>query len=107
MFCIISFVKKRKRKRSYYLGRPVHISSQWSIFRGDQLTHSQWSIFTGDLPTHAHTGLFSRATCPHTLTLIYFQGRPAQVEKGNSGLTVLGDLPKRKNDLIIMGDLSR
>jgi len=28
-------------------------------------------------------------------------------EKGNSGLIVMGDLPKWKNDLIIMGDLPR
>jgi hypothetical protein len=91
MFCIISFVKKRKGKWSYYLGRPAHTISQWSIFKGDQPTHSHWSIFKGqpahtfsswsifkgDLLTHAHTGLFSGATCPHNLTLVYFYGRPA------------------------------
>jgi len=42
MFSIVSFVKKRKRKWSHYLGRLAH-------------TCSQWSILTGDLPTHTHT----------------------------------------------------
>jgi hypothetical protein len=48
----------------YFQGRPAHMLSRRSIFRGD-------------LPTHTHAGLFSRATCPHTLTVVYFHGRPA------------------------------
>jgi len=28
---------------------------------------------------HTYAGLFSRATCPHILTLVYFQGRPAHI----------------------------
>ena len=90
MFCIVSFVKKTKRKWSYYLGWHAPFEEKWSIFRGDRPTQSHWSTFTGDLPTHTqgglflgatyphtHTGLFSRATCPHILTLVYFHGRPA------------------------------
>ena len=104
MFCIVSFVKKRKRKWSHYLGRPAPFEEKWSIFRGDLPTHSHWSIFTGDLPTHTHTslfsgatgphthtGLFSRATCPHTLTVVYFQGRPAHTYSKWS--IFRGDLP--------------
>jgi hypothetical protein len=70
----------------YFHGRPAH-------------TNSHWYIFMGDLPTHTHTslGLFSWATYlsilkvvyfqrrpAHTLTLtlVYFHGQPAQVEKG-------------------------
>ena len=83
MFCIVSFVKNKKRKWSHYLGRPVHILtlvyfhdgrpahtySKWSLFRGDRPTHSHWSTFTtGDLPTHTQSGLFSGATGPHTHT---------------------------------------
>jgi len=74
----------------YFQGRPAHTCSSWSIFRGDQPTHTQsifmgdlpshshWSIFTGDLPTNVHPGLFSRATGPHTHT-VYFHGRPAHI----------------------------
>jgi hypothetical protein len=65
-----------KRKWSHYLGWPTPFEEKWSIFTGDLPTHSHWSIFTGNLPTHTHCGLFSRATCPHTLTLVYFHGRP-------------------------------
>jgi hypothetical protein len=50
IFCIVSFVKKRKRKWSHYLGRPAPFEEKWSIFRGDLPTHSHWSIFRGDLP---------------------------------------------------------
>jgi len=78
MFCIVSFVKKRKRKMIslfwatchfwrkvvYFQRRPAHTRSKWHIFRGDLPTHSHWSIFMGDLPTHTHFGLFSRVTCP-------------------------------------------
>ena len=90
MFCIVSFVKNRKRKWSYYLGRHAPFEEKWSIFRGDRPTQSHWSTFSGDLPTHTqsglfswatgphtHTGLLSRATCPHILKVVYFQGRPA------------------------------
>ena len=78
MFCIISFVKKRKRKWSHYLGRLAHICSQWSILTGDLPIHTHTGLFSRAtcphtlLPTQTHTNLFSRATCPHTLTLVYF-----------------------------------
>jgi len=92
----------------YFQGRPPH-------------THWHWSIFTSDLPT-THNCLFSWATCPHMLTivyfhgrpahtltptLVYFHGRPAQGEKRKSGLIVMGDLLRWKNDLIVMGDLPK
>jgi hypothetical protein len=54
-------------------------------------TISQWSIFKGRPLTHSHRGLFSRATCSHTLTLVYFQGRPAHTTSHWSIFT--GDLP--------------
>jgi hypothetical protein len=31
-------------------------------------------VIMGDLPFLKKIGLFSRATCPHTLNLVYFQG---------------------------------
>jgi len=34
-------------------------------------------IILGDLPFLKKNGLFSRATCPHTHTVVYFQGRSA------------------------------
>ena len=70
-FCIVSFVKKTKRKWSYYLGRHAPFEEKWSIFRGDRPTQSHWSIFTGDLPTHTHSGLFSGATDPHSHTSLF------------------------------------
>ena len=120
MFCIVSFVKKRKRKWSHYLGQPAPFEEKWYIFRGDQPTNSHWSIVTGDLPPQTHTGLFSQATYLHTLIVVYFQGRPpthtypglfcgrtVRVEKTKSGLFVMGDLSRWKNGLIVMGDLPR
>ena len=50
MFCIVSFVKNKKKM----------ISLSWATC------------------SHTHTSLFSRrATCPHILKVVYFQGRPA------------------------------
>jgi hypothetical protein len=77
MFCIVSFVKKRKRKWSHYLGRPAPFEEKWSIFRADLPTHTQSGLFSGATCLHTHTSLFSRVTCPHILTLVYFQERPA------------------------------
>jgi len=51
MFCIVSFVKKKKGKWSHYLGRPAPFEEKWSIFRGDQLTHSYWSILWVTCPS--------------------------------------------------------
>jgi hypothetical protein len=62
----------------YFHGWPAH-------------THSHWSFFTGDLPTHTQSGLFSRATGPHTLTLVYFHWRPAHTYSLRS--IFKGDLP--------------
>jgi hypothetical protein len=45
----------------YFHGRPAHTYSKWSIFRGDE---------------HTHTDLFSQATCLHMFILVYIQGRP-------------------------------
>jgi hypothetical protein len=51
---------------------------KWSRYHGwPDFFEENWSIFTGDLPTDTHTGLFSGVTSPHTLTLVYFHGRPA------------------------------
>jgi hypothetical protein len=62
----------------YFHGWPAHTRSQWSIFKGDQ-------------PTHTQSDLFSRATCPHTLTVVYFQGRLAHTYSKWS--IFMGDLP--------------
>jgi len=48
-------------------------------------------IILGDLPILKKSGLFSMATCPHILTLVYFQGRPAHTYSRWSIFT--GDLP--------------
>jgi hypothetical protein len=77
MFCIVSFVKKTKGKWSHYLGRSAPFEEKWSIFRGDQPTHTHTGLFSRATCPHTHTGLFSRATCPHTLKVAYFQGRPS------------------------------
>ena len=77
MFCIVSFVKNRKRKWSYYLGRHAPFEEKWSPFTGDLPTHTQSGLFSGATGPHTHTGLLSRATCPHILKVVYFQGRPA------------------------------
>jgi len=61
----------------YFHRRPAHTRSQWSIFKGDQLTHTQSGLFSRTTSPHTHTGLFSRATCPHILKVVYFQGRLA------------------------------
>ena len=69
-FCVVSFVKKKKRKRSLYLGqpapfeendhhfheRPAHTLTLTPVyFHGRPAhTYSKWSIFRGDLPTHSH-----------------------------------------------------
>jgi len=37
----------------------------------------------------------------------HYNGWPIQVEKGKSGLIVMGDLPRGKNGLIVIGDLPR
>ena len=44
--------KRKKRKRSHYLGQPAPFEEKWYVFTGDQPTHSHlpWSIFMGDLP---------------------------------------------------------
>jgi hypothetical protein len=122
MFCIVSFVKKRKGKWSHYLGQLTPFEEKWSIFRGDQSTHSHWSIFTGDLPTqtltlvyfqgwpptHTESGLFSEATSPHTHaypSLFSWATYPSRKRK--NGLIVIGNLPRRKNGLIVMGDPPR
>jgi len=120
MFCIVSFVKKRKGKWSHYLGRTVLLKKS--------------GLFSGATSPHTDTGLFSGATCPHTLTLVYFQGRSAHThwhwsifrgdhphtltlvyfmgdlpkwKKRKSGRVVMGDLPKWRNGLIVMGDLPK
>ena len=70
IFCVVSFVKKKKRKRSLYLGqpapfeendhhfheRPAHTLTLTPVyFHGRPAhTYSKWSIFRGDLPTHSH-----------------------------------------------------
>jgi hypothetical protein len=60
-FCVVSFIKKKKRKRSHYFGQSAPFEENWSVFTGDLPTHSHlpWSIFMGDLPTHIQSGLFS------------------------------------------------
>ena len=91
MFCIVNFVKKRKRKWSHYLGWPAPFEETWSIFRGDVPTHTQSGLFSGATCPHTHTGLFSRATCPHILIMVYFHGRPAHTYSRWS--IFMGDLP--------------
>ena len=115
-FCIVSFVKKRKRKWSHYLGRPASFEEKWSIFRGDLPTHTQSGLFSGATCPHTHTGLFSRATCPHilkvvyfqgrsahTLTLVYFHGRPAHTY--SLWFIFRGNLPTLTRGSIFTGDL--
>jgi len=52
------------RKLVFFHGRPAHTLTL--VYFHGQLVHtySFWSIFKGDQPTHTYPGLFSRATCP-------------------------------------------
>jgi len=59
----------------YFHGQPTHKCSSWSIFKGDRPTYSH-GLFSWVTCPYTHSGLFSRATF-HTLTLVYFHGRPA------------------------------
>jgi hypothetical protein len=60
-------------------------------------------IIWGDLPLLKKNGLFSRATCPHTLTLVYFHGQPAHTYLLWS--IFRGDLPTHSLWSIFRGDL--
>jgi len=103
MFCIVSFIKTRKKndliilgdlpllkKNGLFLGvtSPHTHTSLFSqatcphtlivvYFQGDQPTHTQSGLFSGATSPYTHTGLFSWATCPHTLKVVYFHRRPA------------------------------
>jgi len=105
------FCKEKKKEWSHYLGQPAPFEEKWSIFTGDQPTHSHlpWSIFMSDLPTHIQSGPFSGATNPHTQRLPWsiFMGDLPKWKKEKSGLIVMSDLPRWKNGLIVMGDLPR
>ena len=72
----------------YFQGRPAHICSSWSIFKGNLPTHSH-GLFSWATCPYIHIGLFSWATCPHMFILVYFQGRPAPLTRS----IFMGDLP--------------
>jgi len=61
------------------------------LSQGLRFSKENGLIILGDLPILKKSGLFSRATCPLTLTLVYFQGRPAHTYSHWSIFT--GDLP--------------
>jgi len=63
----------------YFHGRPTHTCSSWSIFRGDRPTNVHPGLSSWATCPSTHTDLFSRATYPHMLILVYFQGRPAHM----------------------------
>ena len=63
----------------YFHGRPTHTCSSWSIFTGDLPTNVHPGLSSWATCPSTHTDLFSRATYPHMLILVYFQGRPAHM----------------------------
>jgi hypothetical protein len=94
MFCIVSFVKKRKRemislswatchllkknglfpgatcphifKVVYFQGRPAHTLTLVYFHGRPAHTYSKWSLFRGDQPTHSHWSIFTGDLPTHT-----------------------------------------
>jgi hypothetical protein len=58
----------------YFHGRPTHTCSSWSIFTGDLPINVHPGLSSWATCPSTHTDLFSRATYPHMLILVYFQG---------------------------------
>jgi hypothetical protein len=77
-FCIVSFVKKRKRKWSHYFGGPT-LLKKISLLSQETYPHTHISLFSWTTCPHTHNGLFSQATCPHMLIVVYFHGQPAHM----------------------------
>jgi hypothetical protein len=61
------------------------------IILGDLSILKKIGLFSRATCLHTHISLFSRATYPHILTLVYFQGRPAHTHLPWSIFT--GNLP--------------
>jgi hypothetical protein len=89
MFCIVSFVKKRKRKWSHYLGRLALLKKS--------------SLFSGATCPHILKVVYFQGRPAHTLTLVYFHGRPAHTYSLWS--IFRSDLPTHSHGSIFRGDL--
>jgi hypothetical protein len=61
------------------------------LSQGFRFSKESGLIILGDLPILKKSGPFSRVTCPHTLIMVYFQGRSAHTYSRWSIFT--GDLP--------------
>jgi hypothetical protein len=61
------------------------------LSQGLRFSKESGLIILGDLPILKKSGPFSRVTCPHTLIMVYFQGRSAHTYSRWSIFT--GDLP--------------
>ena len=78
------------------------------IIMGDLPQGEEWPHYNGWPTQVKKDGEWSHSNgWPTHKKWSHCDGWPTQVEKGKSGLILMGDLPRGKNDLIMMGDLPR